>query len=160
MGSAGVNSDDWWLVTGDGGYLRGHCERLEEFRGEGCGLWGGGQVRRSSEMGRKGVRPPCFAKSGEVVWNQRVAEGLKIRVCRRVKRKGLRTCVNGRKRFAVRRGRSSSRTRITRGRVLVNDDLLDGNSNARGKSSAVRKRSVCPQVSQVSQVSKFPMQPR
>jgi len=80
-------------------------------------------------MGRKGVHPPCFAKSGEVVWNQYLEDLQKTGVCRRLKRKGLRTCVRGRKRFAVRKGRSSSRTRITRGRVLVNNDLLDGNSN-------------------------------
>src|SRR5579871_6816322 len=105
------------------------------------------QVSRFRNGTKGGTSPPCFAKSGEVAWNQRVAEGLKIRVCRRLKRKGLRTCVNGRKRFAVRRGRSSSRTSIACGRVLVNDDLSDGNSNARGGCSVLRKRSVCPHVS-------------
>src|ERR1700743_87297 len=76
--------------------------------------------------------PLCFSKSGEVALNQGVVGGSKIRVCRRLKRRGLRECV---RREAVRRGGEISRTSITRRRVLVNNDLVDGNSNQRIRCS-------------------------
>ena len=105
--------------------------------------WGCGNVVRdpcpvirdgeetSSEMGRRGVYPLCFLKSVEGACNQWVADGWKTSVCRRLKRRDLRGRVNAVCGGAVRRGRVSSRTSITCAGVLVNDDLLHGNSNER-----------------------------
>jgi hypothetical protein len=77
-------------------------------------------------MGRTGVPPLCFSKSGEVALNQEVADWSKTRVCRRLKRMGLR---EGVRRGSVRSGKVTSRTSIAQREVLVNNDLGDGNSN-------------------------------
>ena len=90
----------------------------------------GSEGRVGSEMGRKGVYPLFFLKSADVAWNQRVVEIWKMGVCRRLKRRDLREGVKDVERGAIRIGGVSSRTSIACGRVLVNDDLLHGNSNA------------------------------
>src|SRR5579863_2357565 len=88
-------------------------------------------LRAGSKVGQKGVHPLCFSKSAQVVLDQWFAERPKTSVCRELKRQGLRTCVNARKRSVVRRGRLSSQTSITSGEVDVNNDLSCGNSNER-----------------------------
>ena len=90
----------------------------------------GSEARVGSEMGRKGVYPLFFLKSADVAWNQRVVEICKMGVCRRLKRRDLREGVKDVERGAFRRGRGSSLTSIASGRVLVNEYLLRGNSNA------------------------------
>ena len=87
--------------------LDGSCLRLEH--------------EASSEMGRKGGTPLCSLKSAEVDWNQGVVGIQKTGVCRRLKGKDLREGV-------FRRWRVSSQTSIASSRVLVNDDLVSGNS--------------------------------
>ncbi len=88
-----------------------------------------------SEMGRKGVHPLCFLKSGEVAWNELVAEGWKTRVCRWLKRRGLRSRESSQEWCEVRRGGYDSRRRIARIEVHVNNDLSCGNSNERMSGS-------------------------
>ena len=80
-------------------------------------------ARHVPKWDEEGYTPVCFLKSMEVFLNQRVADGPETRVCRRLKRRGLRS-------RAFRRG-ASSHTSITDVKVLVNNDLVDGNSNQR-----------------------------
>jgi hypothetical protein len=80
-------------------------------------------------MGRSGYTPYVFSKSAEVDWNQGVVEYAENGSVQAVERKGF---AGGRKNLsagAVRRGKVSSRTRIAWRGVLVNDDLVSGNSN-------------------------------
>ena len=82
----------------------------------------GDLTRPRSEVGRKRAHPLGFWRSVQVVVNQWVGDRRKTSVRRRLKGKE-----SGER--LVRRGRVSSRRRVARRGVHVNNDLSCGNSN-------------------------------